>query len=110
PAPDRYRIPRPAPVSPMLRHATVLNSPPEEPEERSVKPGLHRPRSGDHEVVWFDPAVLKLKVDQSEGVEFDEVLRGTPEQAVEGLQRYQEWKDRRTARIEAAGVPRFRVA
>jgi ATP-dependent helicase/nuclease subunit A len=109
PAQDHYRVSSTAPGCPQFGHRTVLNRPPEEPEEKSVRPGLHRPRSGGHEVVWFDPAVLKLKVDQSEGVEFDEVLRGTPEQAADGLAHYQRWKDRRTARIATAGVPRFRV-
>ena len=110
PEKDRYRISGAAPGCPEFGHATVLNRPPDYGEEVSVKPGLHRPRAGDHEVVWFDPAVLALKVDQTEGIEFDEVLRGTPDQAVDGLRRYQEWKDRRTARIEAASIPRFRVA
>src|SRR6185437_7402283 len=40
----------------------------------------------------------------------EQVLNGTPEQAVEGLRRYQEWRDRRAERIAAAGLPRFRIA
>jgi ATP-dependent helicase/nuclease subunit A len=106
---DRYRISTAAPGCPAFGETTVLNRPPDQPEEVSVKPGLHRPRAGTHEVVWFDPQVLALKVDQAEGIEFEEVLRGTPAQAVEGLRRYQEWKDRRSGRIESGGVPRFRV-
>jgi ATP-dependent exoDNAse (exonuclease V) beta subunit len=87
----------------------VLNRPPDQPEEVSVKPGLHYPRFGMHPVVWFDPAVLALKVAKTEGVENEQVLNGTPEQAAEGLRRYREWKSRRTARIETASRPRFQV-
>jgi hypothetical protein len=50
-----------------------------------VKPGLHYPKTGNHTVVWFDPAVLALRVAKAEGVENEQVLSGTTEQAVEGL-------------------------
>ena len=61
-------------------------------------------------MVWFDPEVMALGVGQSEGIEYEEVLRGTPDQAVEGLRRYEEWKEQRTARIETAKAPQFRVS
>ncbi len=110
PAKERYRMSGAAPGCPPFGQATVLNRPPEQDEEVSVKPGLHHPKTGVHEVVWFDPAVLALQVAQAEGIEFDEVLRGTPEQAVEGLRKHREWREGRRARIEAGSAPRFRVA
>jgi len=110
PPKERWRVAGRAPGCPKFGSATVLNRPPDQPEEVSVKPGLHYPRTGSHEVVWFDPSVLALRVAKTEGVENEQVLSGTPEQAVEGLRRYQEWKDRRAKRIAAGGVPRFRIA
>ncbi len=40
---------------------------PRQPEEVSVKPGLHYPKAGGHTVVWFDPAVLALRVREGGG-------------------------------------------
>jgi ATP-dependent exoDNAse (exonuclease V) beta subunit len=110
PPQERWRVSGTAPGCPRFGSATVLNRPPEQPEEVSVKPGLHYPKTGSHTVVWFDPAVLALRAAKAEGVENQQVLSGTPEQAVEGLRRYQEWRDRRAQRLEQGAVPRYRVA
>ncbi|HJT88093.1 MAG TPA: UvrD-helicase domain-containing protein, partial [Bryobacteraceae bacterium] len=110
PPKDEWRTPTVAPGCPKFGGATVLNRPPDQPEEVSIKPGLHHPRAGTQPVVWFDPAVLALEVVKSPGVENEQVLSGTAEQAAEGLRRYEEWKQGRAARIEAASLPRFRVA
>ncbi len=110
PPKERWRVPGTAAGCPKFGDATVLNRPPDDPEERSVKPGLHYPKAGSHEVVWFDPAVLNLRVPRTAGVENEQVLNGTPEQSAEGLQKYQAWKDRRAKRIEAGSVPRFRIS
>jgi ATP-dependent exoDNAse (exonuclease V) beta subunit len=107
---DRWRVAKKAPGCPKFGETTVLNRPPDQWEEVSVKPGLHAPKTGGHAVVWFDPSVLALRVAHAEGVENEQVLNGTTEQAVDGLRRYQEWKDARARRIEAGRVPRFRVA
>jgi ATP-dependent exoDNAse (exonuclease V) beta subunit len=110
PPKDRWRMAAKAPGCPKFGNATVLNRPPEETEEVSVQPGLHYPKAGDHTVVWFDPAVLALRVAKAEGVENEQVLSGTAEQAVEGLGRYREWKDERARRQEGGAVPRYRVS
>ena len=60
-------------------------------------------------MVWFDPAVLALRAARNDGVENEDVLNGTPEQAAEGLRLHQEWSDRRAARIERGSVPSFRI-
>jgi ATP-dependent exoDNAse (exonuclease V) beta subunit len=88
----------------------VLNRPPDQPEEVSVRPGLHSPQAGGHQVVWFDPAVLSLHAARTDGVENEDVLKGTPEQAAEGLRLYQQWRERRAARIERGSVPSFRTS
>jgi len=110
PAKDRWRAAMDAPGCPKFGHTTVLNRPADHDEEVSVKPGLHTPKAGDHKVVWFDPAVLKLRVAKAEGIENEQVFSGSAEQAVEGLRRYEEWSADRTHRIEVGGVERYRVA
>jgi ATP-dependent exoDNAse (exonuclease V) beta subunit len=110
PPAERWRTSAQAPGCPKFGSATVLNRPADQPEEVSVKPGLHHPKVGDHTVVWFDPAVLALRVAKAEGVENEQVLSGTREQAEEGLRRYQEWKDGRASVLERGAAPRYRVA
>jgi ATP-dependent exoDNAse (exonuclease V) beta subunit len=110
PPKDRWRTAQPAPGCPPFGNRTVLNRPPEHDEETSIRPGLHYPEAGEQAVVWFDPAVLALEVPKSPGVDHQQVLKGTAEQAVEGLRRYQEWTQQRAQRIEAGAIPRYRVA
>jgi ATP-dependent exoDNAse (exonuclease V) beta subunit len=110
PAKDGWRVAMAAPGCPKFGASTVLNRPPDQAEEVSVRPGLHSPRAGGHQVVWFDPAVLGLHAARTDGVENEDVLKGTPEQAAEGLRLYQQWRDRRAARIAQGSVPSFRTA
>jgi ATP-dependent helicase/nuclease subunit A len=110
PPKDRWRVAGPPPGCPPFGNTTVLNRPPDNPEEVSVRPGLHSPKAGAHQVVWFDPAVLGLKPARTDGVEHEDVLKGTVEQAAEGLRLYQQWRDRRADRIERGSVPSFRIA
>src|SRR5205823_799952 len=109
PPEEQWRISKPAPGCPPFGNTTVLNRPAELAAETSVKPGLHTPRTGRHGVVWFDPAALRLKVEKTDGIENEQVLQGTTEQAVEGLARYREWQSRRAARIQSGTIPRVRV-
>lgn len=110
PAKERWRTSTAAPGCPPFGDTTVLNRPASQPEEVSVKPGLHVPRKGSHPVVWFDPAALALRMDRTDGVENEQVLNGTPGQAVEGLRLYREWQAARAQRIEAARSPQYRLA
>jgi ATP-dependent helicase/nuclease subunit A len=109
PPPERWRVSANAPGCPPFGNATVLNRPPDQSEEVSVKPGLHDPSAGDHTVVWFDPAVLALRVPEAEGVENEQVFVGSREQAEDGLRRYREWQDARAQRLERGQLPRYRV-
>ena len=109
PPEERWRISANAPGCPKFGNATVLNRPADQPEEVSVKPGLHYPKAGDHTVVWFDPRVLALGVAKAEGVENEQVLSGDREQAEEGLRRYEEWKAGRKQTLEQGAAPRYRV-
>jgi ATP-dependent exoDNAse (exonuclease V) beta subunit len=109
PEKERWRTSEDAPGCPPFGWTTVLNRPADYPEEVSVKPGLHRPKAGTHGVVWFDPLVCQQGAKSTEGVENEEVLNGTPAQAEDGLRAYEEWKERRAARIAAGSVPKIRT-
>jgi ATP-dependent exoDNAse (exonuclease V) beta subunit len=109
PPKEQWRVAGAAPGCPRFGESTVLNRPPEQSEEVSVKPGLHTPKAGGHEVVWFDPGVLGLEAARTDGVDNENVLQGTPEQAAEGLRRYEEWRERRAARIARGSVPSVRT-
>ncbi len=109
PADERWRNAAAAPGCPKFGSTTVLNRPPEMPDETSVRPGLHTPRTGSHEVVWFDPAALRLDAGHAEGTENEQVLKGAPDLAVEGIARYEAWRTAREARLAGGSVPRIQV-
>jgi ATP-dependent exoDNAse (exonuclease V) beta subunit len=109
PPKERWRAAGRAPGCPKFGNATVLNRPPEYQEEVSVQPGLHYPKAGRQPVVWFDPTVLALRVRKTEGVQNEQVLHGTADQAAEGLRRYRQWKDARAARIQSGCAARYRT-
>jgi ATP-dependent exoDNAse (exonuclease V) beta subunit len=108
PASDRRRAPGRAPGCPEFGHTTVLNRPPEERQETSIKPGLHRPRKGTHEVVWFDPGILDLGERTDFGLAYEDLLKGTADVS-SGLKLYAEWKERRRVRLLEGARPKHRV-
>jgi ATP-dependent exoDNAse (exonuclease V) beta subunit len=88
-----------------MGETTVLKRPEELRDEVSVRPGLHRAKTGTHEVVWFDPALLKLREEKEHSLDRDELLQGTPEQIAEGLSRYERWRERRSETLHAGAQP-----
>ncbi len=76
-----------------------------------VRPGLHRPVAGDHEVVWWDPAILDLRVEGDFGLRRERILSADNEgtAAAEGLAAYRSWEDQRRQSLERGGIPRFTI-
>ena len=105
--------PAPAPGCPPLRGPTVLDGPKSgDPRDRRavLRSGLHRPRAGEHSVVWWDPALLDLEPRAPAGVRASTLLAPDPEgrAEAEGLDLYQDWLDRREDALEAGARPGLR--
>ncbi len=96
PAPAHSRRSGPAPGCPSFGSSTALGWELSLREDPTVRPGLHAPRVGDHEVVWWDPRALRLSVEMDAGLKQQEILAEAGSN--ESAQRYEEW---RAARDEA---------
>ncbi|MBY0504829.1 MAG: UvrD-helicase domain-containing protein [Bryobacteraceae bacterium] len=103
-----WRTARRAEGCPQFGASSVLERPPEQSGmgETSVKPGLHSPRVGTHEVVWWDPAVLNREFDADYGLRQQQLLG---EGGVDSLAPYQEWRDEREKLLAEASRPSDRV-
>ncbi len=79
--------------------------------EDSVSPGLHRPRAGEHQVVWWDPSALDLDKEHDVGLRQQKILAADASGAVaeEGERLHAEWQGKRSASIEAGSKPSLRV-
>lgn len=96
PVHDRYRHATRAQGCPDFGPASVIDRPYMERDEPSVQPGLHLPKQGSHEVVWWDPKKLKLAAPANLGLRQKEILSGDPNEAESpSLTAYREWKSQR---------------
>lgn len=103
PAKPDFRKSVPAPLCPEFGHATVLERPVgfDGMSEFSVKPGLHKPENASHSVVWWDPAILRLRAEISLGLRREEILVEDKDgQDTEGVRRYNDWKTSRQRSVE----------
>ncbi len=69
----------------------------------AVVPGLHRSESGNP-VVWWDPALLKLRVQAVGGVRQQKLLAESP-RSPDGIARHAHWLERRRTTLETGGRP-----
>ncbi|HLJ16056.1 MAG TPA: UvrD-helicase domain-containing protein [Bryobacteraceae bacterium] len=78
--------------------------------EFSVKPGLHQAREGSHEVVWWDPASLKLRAPENFGLRSEEILADKGErEAAESKRQYDDWKSARAKSLEQGTHPQLDI-
>ena len=112
PSKTKFRNSTVAPACPNFGGATVLLRPLEYegPVESSVKPGLHAPEYGNHDVVWWDPAVLNLDVEPRLGLHYEDILAQDEHgRADESIRQYAEWKTSRASRLEKGSVASLAV-
>ncbi len=105
PAPASCRHPRTAAGCPAFGADTLLDRPTQE----CVKPGLHVAREGGHQVVWWDPAILRLGVQSNFGLHQEEILAEDPggQAAGAGLEQYEGWRTRRGRSLQQGRQPQF---
>ena len=99
PEPRRRRDARYAEGCPPFGDDSVLERPgrSERDAQTSVAPGLHRPRAGKPEVVWWDPAALGLGKEPEGGLRQQRILQADASNAVseEGVLAHQAWAEKR---------------
>ncbi len=109
PVSEQWRQAATAPGCPSFGDRSVVDRPGnyDGVEEFSVRPGLHRPQCGSHEVVWWDPSLLRLDILPRFGLRQEQILTPDPggEAAAMGLQRYQAWKEGREASQSSGNRP-----
>ncbi|MCC7155731.1 MAG: UvrD-helicase domain-containing protein [Bryobacterales bacterium] len=97
---------KPATGCPDFGLKSVLSRPFDDSDETSVQPGAHRPEAGEHEVVWWDPALLRLGVRLDHGMQMADILA---EGDAEGADAYDEWRRRRNSILARGAEPSFRI-
>jgi ATP-dependent helicase/nuclease subunit A len=93
PPPANCRSSRRAPGCPNFGDCSVPERPFMFVDDPSVKPGLHAPQSGPHEVVWWDPRTLRLAVETDVGLRQQDILAETGSN--DSQERYKSWLARR---------------
>ena len=92
PHPEARRQPQAAAGCPPFGKESVLDRPEDlTMGELSVSPGAHKPRAGEHEVVWWDPHALQLGRETEGGVRSHDLLAagGRSQETAEGHARWQ---------------------
>jgi ATP-dependent helicase/nuclease subunit A len=92
---------------------SVLTRPAKAPGKvKSVAPGLHRSQKGEHQIVWWDPRLLILNVEEKMGLRQDKLLQADENKLVSdrGVKLHEEWNAKRAAMLAAGTTPRINVA
>lgn len=97
---------RPAEGCPKFGMVSVLSRPNYEGEEPSVQPGAHTPECGTHEVVWWDPALLRLDTHSQGGAGMAAMLK---EADSESADVYRGWQKRRNDVLARGAKPSFEI-
>jgi ATP-dependent exoDNAse (exonuclease V) beta subunit len=72
----------------------------------SVAPGLHRPKAGSHEVVWWDPKALELDVQEAVGLRQQRILEADRQGHAEASeQEHAAWQSAREAALARGATP-----
>jgi ATP-dependent exoDNAse (exonuclease V) beta subunit len=72
----------------------------------SVMPGSHRPEAGTHRVVWWDPAVLRLRVRPSIGLSQTRILEAdSTGHASAAMSSWETWRAARFGARQRGGKP-----
>ena len=100
-----WRQPDPAPGCPRTGDRTVLSDNPRLNTGICIAPGLYK--IGDHEVVWWDPAALRLEIEAHQGISNSAILSGASEVSHTA---YRDWRAAREQTTEKALIPSLEIA
>jgi ATP-dependent exoDNAse (exonuclease V) beta subunit len=90
---------------------TVLERPPYATVETPIRPGLHRPERGMHEVVWWDPSLFEHPLAPKPGLRRDLLLRAAEDgEPGEGAVEHDRWLRRRSDIQDRGNAPSQRIA
>jgi ATP-dependent exoDNAse (exonuclease V) beta subunit len=106
PSRHNWRNSTPGPGCPKFGSSTVLSRPSDYDREGeiSVRPGVIEAQQGSHEVVWWDPAALKLGEEAAQGIRQEDILR---DDHGASLAQYLDWQGTRDRLLSQAATPRF---
>jgi ATP-dependent helicase/nuclease subunit A len=110
---DARRRSRPPPGCPTFGEESVLERGPKgkPPAGGSVRPGAHVPAQGGVAVVWWDPAVLALDMEELAPLRHQRILGADADgtAAAESERNYAAWKAEREALLAQASEPSLLV-
>jgi ATP-dependent helicase/nuclease subunit A len=113
PPEDARRRSQSAPGCPVFGEESVLKRGPKgkSPAAGSVRPGLHVPTPGAAPIVWWDPAVLALEVEELAPLRHQRILAADTDgaAAAESERNYTAWKSEREALLAKASEPSLLV-
>jgi ATP-dependent exoDNAse (exonuclease V) beta subunit len=112
PAEDARRRSQVAPGCPAFGEESVLERGPKgkPPGGGSVRPGLHVPTQGGAPIVWWDPAVLALEVEELAPLRQQRILEADVDgAAAESMRNYAAWKTERETLLAKASEPSLLV-
>jgi ATP-dependent exoDNAse (exonuclease V) beta subunit len=90
---------------------TVIERPSRAAVTSGIRPGLHKPGRGHHQVVWWDPSLFENPQATKPGLRRYTILQpGPPDDPGEGARDYERWLERRARSLERGGAPTYRVA
>jgi ATP-dependent exoDNAse (exonuclease V) beta subunit len=101
------------PGCPEFGDDSILTRPAKAPGKiKSVAPGLHRAQQGAHRIVWWDPRLLILNVEEKMGLRQDKLLQADENKLVSdrGIKLREDWSANRAAMLTAGMAPRINVA
>jgi ATP-dependent exoDNAse (exonuclease V) beta subunit len=106
------RRPERAPGCPPFGDDSVLERPASARFHPSanIAPGLHRPKAGAHQVVWWDPRALELDRDFEVGLQQERLLTADEAgvAAAAGIEAHRRWREGLAATAAHASVPLVR--
>jgi ATP-dependent helicase/nuclease subunit A len=113
PPEDARRRSQPAPGCPPFGEDSVLERGPQgvTPAAGSVRPGLHVSAAGGAPIVWWDPAILQLEVEELAPLRHQRILQADADGAAakESVRNYAAWKAEREILLTNGSKPSLLV-